>query len=134
MEWHKSEEEVDKAIEDMINRTKGKYITQGVVFNKTCPRQMGLLKKALMSSTSFSGLAKEMLALRFSKNEFNQSNTLNAIPIDKILSDVFQEHTLIYSELLDYLDRKEMAVLLSALNRIELIRVQVSNFVDLKGK
>jgi predicted CopG family antitoxin len=64
MTWHKSEEEVDKMIEEMSNRTKGKYITQGVSFNKTCPRQMAMLKMALMSSASFSGLIKELLALR----------------------------------------------------------------------
>ena len=67
MEWLRSEEEVDKMIEDMVNRTNGRYITQGVAFNKTCPRQMGLLKKALMSSVSFSSLGKEMLAIRFSE-------------------------------------------------------------------
>ena len=61
----RSEEEVLKIIEDMKGRSKGKYITQGVSFNKTCPRQMNLLKLALMQSASFSGLAKEMLALRF---------------------------------------------------------------------
>lgn len=61
----RSEEEVNKMIEQMINRSKGKYITQGVSFNKTCPRQMAMLKMALMSSASFSGLVKEMLALRF---------------------------------------------------------------------
>jgi hypothetical protein len=61
----RSEEEVNKMIEEMTKRTKGKYITQGVSFNKTCPRQMDMLKKALMSSASFSGLAKEMLAMRF---------------------------------------------------------------------
>ena len=54
----RSEEEVDKLIEDMIKRTKGRYLTQGVSFNKTCPRQMDLLNKSLMSSVSFSGLAK----------------------------------------------------------------------------
>ena len=68
MTWHKSEEEVDKIIEDVIARTKGKYLTQGVSFNKTCPRQMELLKKALMSSASFSGLAKEALAMRLQPN------------------------------------------------------------------
>lgn len=62
----RSEEEVDEMIKDMVERTKGKYLTQGVAFNKTCPRQMDMLKKALMSSASFSGLAKEMLAMRFS--------------------------------------------------------------------
>jgi hypothetical protein len=64
----RSEEEVLEMIEDMKKRSKGKYITQGVSFNKTCPRQMELLKKALMASASFSGLAKEMLALRFDEN------------------------------------------------------------------
>ena len=58
----RTEEEVDKMIESMVDRTKGKYITQGVSFNKGCPRQMNLLKVALMSSASFSGLAKELLA------------------------------------------------------------------------
>jgi hypothetical protein len=61
----RSEEEVLKMIDEMKGRSKGKYITQGVSFNKTCPRQMNLLKLALMESASFSGLAKEMLALRF---------------------------------------------------------------------
>lgn len=68
----RSEEEVNTMIEDMIKRSKGKYITQGCSFNKTCPRQMAMLKKALMSSASFSGLVKEMLALRFEdKNNHN---------------------------------------------------------------
>ncbi|UGO46308.1 hypothetical protein PQE74_gp222 [Bacillus phage vB_BanS_Chewbecca] len=61
----RTEEEVDTMIAEMTNRTKGNYITQGVSFNKTCPRQMALLKKALMLSVSFSGLAKETLAMRF---------------------------------------------------------------------
>lgn len=61
----RTEEEVNQMIEDMVKRTKGKYITQGVTFNKTCPRQMKLLKSALMSSASFSGLGKELLALKF---------------------------------------------------------------------
>lgn len=61
----RSEEEVDEIIKNMVERTKGRYLTQGVSFNKTCPRQMQLLKYALMSSASFSGLSKEMLAMRF---------------------------------------------------------------------
>lgn len=61
----RTEQEVDNMIAEMTNRTKGNYITQGVSFNKTCPRQMSLLKKALMLSVSFSGLAKETLAMRF---------------------------------------------------------------------
>jgi hypothetical protein len=69
MTWHREEEEVDRMIADMKSRSKGKYITQGVSFNKTCPRQMGMLKKALMSSASFSGLMKELMAVRFSDSK-----------------------------------------------------------------
>ncbi|AZU98961.1 hypothetical protein pW2_129 [Bacillus phage pW2] len=72
----RTEQEVDAMIEDMIKRTKGKYITQACAFNKTCPRQIELLKKALMSSVSFSGLIKESLALRFNSPSpsYSQSN------------------------------------------------------------
>lgn len=59
----RTEVEVDEMIEKMARRTKGKYITQGVSFNKDCPRQMRMLKSALMSSASFSGLIKELLAV-----------------------------------------------------------------------
>jgi hypothetical protein len=76
----RSEEEVDKMIEEMTKRTKGKYITQGVSFNKTCPRQMDMLKKALMSSASFSGLAKEMLAMRFTNNVVNFPSQQTFVP------------------------------------------------------
>lgn len=65
MTWLRSEIEVDEMIKDMVNRTKGNYLTQGVAFNKNCPRQMALLKKSLMASVSFSGLAKEILAVKF---------------------------------------------------------------------
>lgn len=75
MTWHKSEEEVDAIIEDMKNRSKGRYITQGVAFSKTCPRQMALLKQALMASDSFSGLAKELLAMKFSGHQITSGST-----------------------------------------------------------
>lgn len=84
MEWLKSEEEVDQMIEDMVNRSKGKYITQGVAFNKSCPRQMGLLKKALMSSASFSSLGKEMLAIRFN-DEGRERNGHDIPPMKPIV-------------------------------------------------
>lgn len=77
MDWVRSEEEVDKMIEDMMNRTKGGYIIQAVAFNKKCPRQMGLLKKALMSSVSFSGLGKELLAIKF--NGGNENNAISSV-------------------------------------------------------
>lgn len=67
MTWIRTEEEVNQMIEKIIKRSKGKYITQGVPFNKDSPRQMELLKKALMSSSSFSGLIKELLAMKFSE-------------------------------------------------------------------
>jgi hypothetical protein len=68
------ERDVDKLVDEMIARTKGKYITQGVSFNKTCPRQIKLLKEALRHSQSFSGLAKELLALRLSGQPIQPSN------------------------------------------------------------
>ena len=72
MTWLRTEEEVEMMIEEMSSRSKGKYITQGVAFNKTCPRQMELLKKALMSSISFSGLGKELLAVKFNGNAYDE--------------------------------------------------------------
>lgn len=80
MTWHRSEEEVEAIIRDMVARSKGKYITQGVTFNKSCPRQMDLLKKALMASASFSGLGKEMLALRFGDSNETQVKIPSPIP------------------------------------------------------
>lgn len=67
----RTEEEVDTIVKEMKERTKGNYITQGVSFNKSCPRQIRLLKSALLNSTSFSGLIKEMLAINL-----NNSNSL----------------------------------------------------------
>ncbi|MFJ3387756.1 hypothetical protein [Lysinibacillus sp. NPDC086135] len=65
MGWIRSEDEVDKIIEEMKRKTKGKYITQGVTFNKNSKRQMELLKYALMYSSSFSGFGKELIAEKF---------------------------------------------------------------------
>jgi hypothetical protein len=64
--WLRTEEEVDALIAEMMKKGKGKYITQSVVFRKTNPRHMELLKKALMSSESFGGFTKELLAEKFS--------------------------------------------------------------------
>jgi hypothetical protein len=75
MEWIRTEEEVDAMIEEMLKKGKGKYVTQGVAFNKSDPRQMGLLKKSLMSSTSFGGMVKEMLAIRFNANNHHKEDT-----------------------------------------------------------
>ncbi|AYP68223.1 hypothetical protein PQE75_gp091 [Bacillus phage vB_BcoS-136] len=72
----RTEEDVNKMIYDMVKRTKGKYITQACAFNKDCPRQMEMLKQALMSSVSFSGLVKEMLAMKFGGNFVNSSPSL----------------------------------------------------------
>ena len=66
MAWLRSEEEVDALIEEMMKKGKGKYITQSVVFSKTNPRHLDLLKKVLMSSESFSGFTREVLAEKFS--------------------------------------------------------------------
>ena len=74
MEWIRTEEEADLMIEEMLKKGKGKYVTQGVAFNKSDPRQMGLLKKSLMSSNSFSGLIKEMLAIKFNENNHHKGD------------------------------------------------------------
>ena len=66
MGWLRSEQEAQQMIEEMKSKTKGKYITQGVTFNKDSERHMELLKYALMYAGSFSGLGKEMLAEKFS--------------------------------------------------------------------
>lgn len=66
MAFLRTEEEVDKLIEEMMTKGKGKYITQSVVFNKKNPRHMELLKKTLMSSESFGGFMREVLSEKFS--------------------------------------------------------------------
>lgn len=68
MTWLRTEEEADIIIEDLIKRTKGAYITKGVSFNKNSPSQIELLKMVLLSSTSFSGYVKELLANNFHEN------------------------------------------------------------------
>lgn len=89
MGWIRSEEEVDKLIEEMLTKGKGKYVTQGVAFNKESPRQMDLLRKTLMSSTSFGGYVKDMLAHQFngddtSSSPSNADNTSSPTPIEEV--------------------------------------------------
>ncbi|MDR4945205.1 hypothetical protein [Neobacillus cucumis] len=71
------ESNVDEFIEELKNRTTGKYINQGVAFNKNCKRQMALLRNALMDSSSFSGLIKEMLAVRYSDKPKEEAAVLD---------------------------------------------------------
>lgn len=61
----RTEEEVDAIIEEMLKKSNGKYITQGVAFNKNSESQMKLLKMVLMSSYSFGGMVKELIAEKF---------------------------------------------------------------------
>ena len=65
MAWMRTEEEVDNIIEEMLKKSNGKYITQGVAFNKSSESQMKLLKMVLMSSYSFGGMVKELIAEKF---------------------------------------------------------------------
>lgn len=84
----RSEEEVDLIISELLIKTKGNYITQGVSFNKNKQSHMKLLKMALMESDSFSGLIKEMLTEKFSLNgnfimdnlKTNESTTIKTVP------------------------------------------------------
>lgn len=80
MAFIRTEEEVDKLIEEMMNKGKGNYITQSVVFNKKNSRHVELLKKTLMSSESFGGFVKEVLLEKFSVD--NQENGKTYILID----------------------------------------------------
>lgn len=68
MTWVRTEEEVDIIIKEMIRKSKGKYITQGVAFSKDSESQLKLLKIALMSSYSFGGFVKELIAEKASNN------------------------------------------------------------------
>ena len=84
MGYIRSEEEADKLIEKMMNKGKGDYITQSVTFRKDNPRQMELLKKAMMRSESFSSLVREMLHREFNEDEVKpvqQSNPVDPEPI-----------------------------------------------------
>lgn len=62
MGYIRTEKEVDKMIDEMIRKSKGRYITQGVSFSKENERHLELLKMVLLRSNSFSGFIKELLA------------------------------------------------------------------------
>lgn len=90
MKWSERQmKNVDERIEELKKKNKGKYITQGVSFNKECPRQMALLKFALENSASFSGLIKELLAVRFESTHqqiITPQSQLQPKPVPKIKS------------------------------------------------
>lgn len=83
MAWLRSEEEVEEMIEEMLQKGNGKYITQSVLFKKDSEKQMELLKKALMSSTSFGAFVKQVLSEKFDGVEFDNNKT-NAQQHEKI--------------------------------------------------
>lgn len=88
MAWLRTEEEVDEMIEEMLQKGNGKYITQSVLFKKDSEKQMELLKKVLMSSTSFGAFVKQVIAEKFDGVELNnisnnQNHTDNTPPIQK---------------------------------------------------
>ncbi|MGG4105171.1 hypothetical protein AAXB25_14740 [Paenibacillus lautus] len=66
---------IDDYLIDLIEDTKGQYITQGVSFNKDDSFQMGLLKHAILDHSSFSGLVKHLLTLYFSGQTFQSPNS-----------------------------------------------------------
>ena len=85
MGYIRTEEEVDKMISEMVRKTKGKYITQGVSFNKDSARQMELLKMVLLRSNSFSGFIKEMLAQEEGQDEVR-------IPLKSLMNGISGMH------------------------------------------
>lgn len=82
MAFIRSEEEANALIEEMMKKGKGKYITQSVVFRKTNPRHIELLKKVLMSSESFGGFTREVLAEKFSGVQIHPINN-NTSPVQE---------------------------------------------------
>jgi hypothetical protein len=73
---------IDEYMEYLYNKTKGQYITQGVSFNKDDAFQMDLLKKALLTHNSFSGLVKHLLSMYFSQQQnMFQNNMIYQQPI-----------------------------------------------------
>lgn len=78
----RGEEEVDEMIRVMLEKSKVGHITQSVTFKKDSPRQMELLKYALMRSESFSALMKELVATELDNEMVSNkitSHTINNI-------------------------------------------------------
>ncbi|WGT38016.1 hypothetical protein QH639_19640 [Lysinibacillus sp. 1 U-2021] len=57
----RSEQEAERIIEELLQKGKGKYITQSVLFKKDSPQQLELLKNVLMRTTSFGEYTRKAL-------------------------------------------------------------------------
>ncbi|MEK4121939.1 hypothetical protein [Lysinibacillus sp. FSL K6-0102] len=57
----RSEQEAKRIIEELLQKGKGKYITQSVLFKKDSPQQLELLKNVLMRTTSFGEYTRKAL-------------------------------------------------------------------------
>lgn len=75
----RTESEVDKLIEDMVKRSKGRYITQGVSFNKDSDIHLMLLKMVLMSASSFGAFVRELLSKEFHTELTNKHVIYNEV-------------------------------------------------------
>lgn len=75
MEWFKkrADDEVEVLYNEMIQRSKGEYVTRSVSFKKNSPEQMELLKKSLMVTAPFSMLVRAILE-EFDKSPDFQPN------------------------------------------------------------
>lgn len=69
----RTEEEVDRIIEELLQKGNGKYITQSVLFKKDSPQQIELLKNVLMRSTSFGGYVRRVLTHKFNEEIENKT-------------------------------------------------------------
>lgn len=76
-----NESNIDEYLLDLIEDTKGQYITQGVSFNKDDSLQMGLLKQSILDHSSFSGLVKHLLTIYFSGQPIQSPNSSSHFPI-----------------------------------------------------
>lgn len=74
---------VDEYVQDLCNDTKGRYINQGVSFNKNDSFQMDILKQVFLSHGSFSSLVKHLLHAHFTKDN-TDTKEKDTIAADKI--------------------------------------------------
>lgn len=94
MRRKRSDDEVDRMIEDLVSKTKNNYITQGVSFNKNKESHMKLLRLALTYSESFSGLVKDLIDEKFDIDTnmiMNNVKTNNQTTSEKVQNNLKQD-------------------------------------------
>lgn len=93
-----TEENIDAYLEYIVGESKGGYVVQTIAFSKKDPRQMNLLRAALVSSANFSGLVKDALNLYLSAN--GQAKPIISRPIKSVRNEepIKEQQTLMKNE------------------------------------